>query len=159
MLRRTTFLAVLLTGGTAAAAPALNVESGRTKARASAGVTCIQIAEEDGTPRGECSGRPYPLKTKGSITLQRGGKVQLRFAKAPGSVKWRLLRKGEASPKTLLSGDANRAPSDRKRFVIKLPRRIPCGRVIDIYGVYGQGASRSDQVWWVAVRSPGCKER
>lgn len=156
MLRRTTFLAYAVLGGTAVAAPVMHAESGRERARATPGVACVQIAEEDGTPRGECSGRRYPLETRGTVTLKRGGRVDLVFSKGPSSVKWRILRRGEANPTTVLSGEANRAPGDHRRFIVKLPRRIPCGRVMDVYGVYGRGDDKTDQVWWVGVRSPGC---
>lgn len=153
--------APLLTAPAALAAPVLHVEAGGRAARATPGVACVQVAEEDGTPRGRCSGRRYPLRTSGRAVLRGGERVQLRFSRGPGQVKWRLLRRSDARPVTLLAGDAHRSPRRRGRFAFTLPRRVPCGTVLDVYATYGRGAGRHDQVWWAGVRvaRPACERR
>lgn len=148
----TACVALLAAVPPAAAAPVLRVDAGGREVRATPGVACVQIAEEDGTPRGECRGRHYPLRTRGRVVLRGGDRVQLRFSRRPGQVKWRLLRSASRTPVTLRAGEAAASPRSRSRFAFTLPRRLPCGTVLDVYATYGRGDGRRDQVWWAGVR-------
>ena len=144
--------APLAAASSALAAPVLRVDAGGREVRASPGVACVQIAEDDGTPRGQCSGRQYPLRTRGRLVLRGGDRVGLRFSRAPGLVKWRLLRAASDHPVTVRAGEAAASPKDRSRFAFTLPRRLPCGTVLDVYATSGRGDGRRDQVWWAGVR-------
>jgi len=158
--RRTIFLtglAVVVPAGAASAAPVLRVEAGGDQVRATPGVACVQIAGKDGGPRGRCSGRRYPLHTRGRVALRGGERVQLRFSRPPGVVKWRLLRSASSHPRTVLAGQAHRSPAGRGRFAFTLPRRVPCAAVLDVYATYGAGSGKRDHVWWAGVRTPACK--
>lgn len=141
------------------AAPLLHVGVGDRSVRATPGVACVQVAEDDGTPRGQCSGRTYPLRTKGRLTLRGGDRVVLRFSRPPGLVKWRLLRRPASRPVTVRAGEAASAPGRRTRYAFTLPRRLPCGTVLDVYATYGSGDGRRDQTWWAGVRvaRPSCR--
>ena len=165
MRRRTGFLIALGTAfaaaSPAAAAPVLQVGADGREIRATPGVACVQVAEEDGTPRGRCKGKQYPLRTRGRLRLGPGERIVLRFSRAPSSVKWRLLRRSAARPETAVGGAAARSRKRRRHFVVRLPHRVPCARVLDVYATYGRGHGRRDQVWWAGVHvlRPACRRR
>jgi hypothetical protein len=161
---RTAFLAAVLAAVVAVSAAAgegarLEIDAGGKTVKATAGLRCVQVAEDDGTPHGECSAAKYPLATRGRLPLRPGGTVVLRFVSAPGQVKWRLLREAREDSKTVLSGLAARRPGTKATYVVRLPSRVPCARILDVYATYGAGAGKTDQDWWAGakVRRKACR--
>lgn len=158
-VHRTVFLPIV---ALALAAPAealdldraqrLEVAVGATSVQATAGTYCVQQPEADGTERGDCTEVPYPLRTRGRLTLKPGARVRMRFEATPSSVKWRLLDAARAEPATVLFGIAHRKRDAKRRFVFTLPRKLPDAAVLDIAVLYREGPRKSDQDFWAAVR-------
>lgn len=130
----------------------LRIAVGSTNVKASAGTFCVQQPEADGTERGDCSETAYPLRTRGRLVLKPGARVRMRFGATPSSVKWRLLRTKSEDARTVLYGQAHRKKGEKRRFVFKLPRKLPAAAVLDVSVLYREGPRKSDQDFWAAVK-------
>jgi hypothetical protein len=150
-----TLAAVLPAVAAAPAAPKLLVSAGGARVTATAGARCRPVSTTDGAAAVKCTNDSYPLRTRGRVTLRPRKRVLLRFDRKVSSVQVRLLRTAAADARTVFSGRPGRDGRDRRRFVLRLPRPLPCAAVLDVFAVRGDG---SDVDYWAAVRTPGrCK--
>jgi hypothetical protein len=161
--RRLPPLAAALLAGLAAPAPAaapvapkLVVTAGGSHAVATAGARCKPTPRADGSPAVKCTSDRYPLATHGHVTLRPRRRVLLRFDRRISSIQVRLLHAATTNPSTVYAARPGQDGRDRRRYVLRLPRRIPCAAILDAFVVRTDG---SDVDYWVRVRTPGCRRR
>lgn len=156
-MRRIAHATILLTAASAAVATAatqpgelrMTASSAGHSVRATAGSACYTRPSADGTPLHKCKDLPYPLKTRGRLTVRPGSRVTLIFGATPTRVKARLLA-GERDRDQVL--DVAPVKLSPRRYRLAMPQRLPCGRVLDVFATYAGG----DADLWVAVSTPGC---
>jgi hypothetical protein len=157
-------IAILAVAATAAAAPAagtdprliLDTAFGSQVVRATAGSYCLRTPRPDGTAQGLCADSIYPLRTRGSLTLAGGGALRLVFGGRPTSVHLKLLRsRNPADASAVIETRLAPVHGNRHRYRLRLPRRLPCAVIADVFVRYADG----DADFWTALRTPHCVRR
>lgn len=157
---RTAMLATVAIALVAATAPAagtdprlrLDVALGDQAIRATSGSYCLQTPLPGGVSSGVCADSAYPLKTRGRLTLKAGGTLRLTFGGRPTSVRLRMLRGTDLQSTVVLKRILVPYRGDRRRYRLRLPQRLRCARIADVFVRYADG----DADFWAAVRAPRC---
>jgi hypothetical protein len=157
-LRSTSLLTILICGAILMAARALaddarlvlHVAGAGKVVQATPGSYCLT---SEGKP--VCANGAYPLQTAGRTILRPGRTLRIRSAMAPASVHLRLLAHRRLSDPAVLEADLAPLNGDPRRFLLRLPKRIPCARIADVFVRYPDG----DADFWAAVVVPGCGKK
>lgn len=106
------------------------VQSYKQKAPATLGYNCVPKPDGSG---GECTEADYPLKFTNTVTIRPGGEVTLLLRATADYVRWRTARiDGTGEEVVTAQGEARAVTKTRRRWRIKLPRRI--SRTTDLMG-------------------------
>lgn len=110
---------------------------GKKSIQATVGTYCVP--KPDGT--GDCqSAESYPLKTKGRLTVSRGGTITLLFGAPAGDVMWRAARLSKTGREVGTGyGRAVVVTKTGKRWKIKLPKDLR--RSSTIIGIEAQSTN------------------
>ena len=151
-------MTTLILGALATTAPAagddprlrLHVAGAGKVAQATPGSYCLSDGQQ-----AICSDAAYPLRTTGRTSLVGGRTRRVRSGAVPKQVHLRLLANRRLSDRAVFEADLTPLDRDPRRFVLRLPKRLRCARIADVFVRYPDG----DADFWAAVTVPGCSGR